>query len=300
MFSARRASPSAARAISASASLLGLDRRAAASLVARSARSSTLRRSLLGQSAQHVNARARQQRVVELERRVLGGRADEHERAVLDPRQKCVLLRLVEAMHLVEEQHGAPPDSCARCCARSAAARMSLTPAITADNAMNSASQVCATSRASVVLPVPGGPQRIIECRCPPSSMRRSGLPAPSRCAWPTYSSSASGRMRSASGRSRSLQLRVLTPSGPCLDALRPAAEPRERQHESADDAQAVGDTSVRSAWRPTCIAPCSALDHDAHDEQAYADHRIARAADRSPRTRATGPHSRSRAPVCR
>jgi len=53
---------------------------------------------------------------------------------------------------------------------------------VTADNATNSASHVLATSLASVVLPVPGGPQRIIECSAPPSSRRRSGLPGAMRC----------------------------------------------------------------------------------------------------------------------
>ena len=50
---------------------------------------------------------ARQQRGVDLERRVLRGRADERDRARLDVRQERVLLRLVEAVDLVEEQDGA-------------------------------------------------------------------------------------------------------------------------------------------------------------------------------------------------
>ncbi len=51
--------------------------------------------------------RARQQGRVDLEVGVLGGGADEHEQAALDRRQQRVLLRLVEAMDLVEEQDGA-------------------------------------------------------------------------------------------------------------------------------------------------------------------------------------------------
>ncbi len=35
----------------------------------------------------------------------------------------------------------------------------------------------------------------------PCSMARRNGLPTPSMCAWPTYSSSDCGRMRAASGR---------------------------------------------------------------------------------------------------
>ena len=50
---------------------------------------------------------AREQRCDDLERRVLGRGADERDRPVLDMRQDRVLLRLVEAMDLVDEQHGA-------------------------------------------------------------------------------------------------------------------------------------------------------------------------------------------------
>ena len=51
---------------------------------------------------------ARQQRAGEREERILGGRADEHEQALFDVRQQRVLLRAVEAVHLVEEQDRAP------------------------------------------------------------------------------------------------------------------------------------------------------------------------------------------------
>ena len=52
----------------------------------------------------HQHARPRQQRGVELERRVFGGRAHQHHGAVFHDRQERVLLRPVEAMHLVDEQ----------------------------------------------------------------------------------------------------------------------------------------------------------------------------------------------------
>ena len=42
--------------------------------------------------------------------------------------------------------------------------RMSLTPASTAETLMKAASVCAAIIRASVVLPVPGGPQKTIEC----------------------------------------------------------------------------------------------------------------------------------------
>ena len=57
---------------------------------------------------QHVHGRARQQRVVDLERRVLRRRADERDQAALDEGQEGVLLRLVEAVHFVDEEDGVP------------------------------------------------------------------------------------------------------------------------------------------------------------------------------------------------
>ena len=57
--------------------------------------------------------RARQQRRVDLEGRVLGGRADEHDVAGFDARQKGVLLRLVEAMDLVDEDDRAAAEPAA-------------------------------------------------------------------------------------------------------------------------------------------------------------------------------------------
>ena len=53
----------------------------------------------------HVHAAARQQRRIELERRIFGRRANEHDDAFLDVRQERILLHLVEAVHLVDEEH---------------------------------------------------------------------------------------------------------------------------------------------------------------------------------------------------
>src|SRR5258706_4220969 len=86
------------------------------------------------------------------------------------------------------------------CSAACTASRMSFTPESTAESAMNSASTACAIRRASVVLPEPGGPHRIIECSLPDSKAMRSGLPGPSRWFWPTTSVRDRGRSRSASG----------------------------------------------------------------------------------------------------
>ncbi|MNS97599.1 hypothetical protein D3C72_1319380 [compost metagenome] len=65
---------------------------------------------------------------------------------------------------------------------------------------MNSLSKAFAISRASVVLPTPGGPHKIIEWVLPASNARRSGLPTPSRCVWPMTSFRVLGRKASAKG----------------------------------------------------------------------------------------------------
>src|SRR5215831_20494202 len=77
---------------------------------------------------------------------------------------------------------------------------MSLTPASTAAMAMKSALKASAISRARVVLPEPGGPQRIIECGLPDANATASGLPGASSWRCPTTSASVFGRSRSASG----------------------------------------------------------------------------------------------------
>src|SRR5689334_18603727 len=51
-----------------------------------------------------------------------------------------------------------------------------------------------------VVLPEPGGPHRIIECRRCAATISDSSLPGPRRCSWPTTSSRLCGRILSASG----------------------------------------------------------------------------------------------------
>ena len=64
------------------------------------------------------------------------------------------------------------PDSWRRCRARSITALTSARPACTALSSSNAAPEAPATIRASVVLPLPGGPCRIIECGCPDSIAR--------------------------------------------------------------------------------------------------------------------------------
>ena len=68
------------------------------------------------QRVQLVDLRAREQRGVDLEVRVLGRRADQRDQALLDRGQQHVLLGLVEAVDLVEEEDGAAPPPDARRC----------------------------------------------------------------------------------------------------------------------------------------------------------------------------------------
>ncbi len=59
------------------------------------------------EAAQHEDLRTRQQCADQFEGRVFRRRADEDHRAVLDDRQKSILLRAVEAVDLVDEEQGA-------------------------------------------------------------------------------------------------------------------------------------------------------------------------------------------------
>ena len=82
------------------------------------------------------------------------------------------------------------PSYLSRSRAPSRAALRSFTPLVTALSDTNSSSTVFASTRARVVLPVPGGPQRTTEPILPRSTTARNGPPSPVRCGWPTASSS--------------------------------------------------------------------------------------------------------------
>ena len=58
------------------------------------------------QTLQHIDLAARQQRPVQLERRVLGRSPDQGDDPLLDEGQEAVLLGAVEAVDLVHEQQG--------------------------------------------------------------------------------------------------------------------------------------------------------------------------------------------------
>ena len=82
------------------------------------------------------------------------------------------------------------------------AARTSAVPEFTAESCTSRAPVSAAMSRASVVLPQPGGPKKIMLKSCPPSTAARSTVPGPTMCSCPANSASVRGRMRAASGAS--------------------------------------------------------------------------------------------------
>ena len=105
MFSAVRASPSESATIAATASGSTSSPRRPRPRSGSPTRPADDRLELrLGQALEHVHAAAREERRDHLEGRVLGRRADQGHGAALDVRQERVLLGLVEAVDLVDEE----------------------------------------------------------------------------------------------------------------------------------------------------------------------------------------------------
>ena len=92
------------------------------------------------------------------------------------------------------------PDVRSRFVAAAITRRISATLLSTPLIRMNLACVISAMTRASVVLPLPGGPEKITEGKRSASMARRKSLPGARICSWPTNSSSERGRMRVASG----------------------------------------------------------------------------------------------------
>ena len=150
---------------------------------------------------QHEHAGAREQRAVDLEAGVLGGGADEGDGAVLGRRQEAVLLRLVEPVDLVDEEDGLRAAGLEPPARRVTISRMRGTPSVTALNGTNTRCEVLATRCASVVFPLPGGPQKIIEPGDPALDGLAQRLPGRQQMLLARRTRPASrGRMRAASG----------------------------------------------------------------------------------------------------
>jgi hypothetical protein len=92
------------------------------------------------------------------------------------------------------------PDVRRRFVAAAMTRRISATLLSTPLIRMNFACVISAMMRANVVLPLPGGPEKITEGNRSASIARRRSLPGARMCSWPTNSSSERGRIRVASG----------------------------------------------------------------------------------------------------
>ena len=149
------------------------------------------------------HAAPREQGRVDLERRVLGRGPDQADRAVLDRPEQGVLLRLVEAMDLVDEEDR--PSVAALAFPGLVDGRPNLAHAGEDRGERDELRSMLrsAIRRARVVLPVPGGPQRMSDDSLP---ARLRAVPSsdfsPTTSAWPTNSSRLRGRIRSANGAS--------------------------------------------------------------------------------------------------
>src|SRR5262245_57404978 len=104
-----------------------------------------------------------------------------------------------------------------------------------------------ARSRASVVFPEPGGPQKTTDPISPASSERRRSEPSPTRWSWPTNSVRVRGRMRSASGTLAARPRDGTSPgSNRSMGSVAktgnrlPARPDRKPGHRFADEAQAL------------------------------------------------------------
>ena len=156
-----------------------------------------LRRQLL----QLVDLRARDQRRVDLEVRVLGRRAHEHDEPLLDGGQQRVLLGLVEAVDLVQEEDRVAAGAAALARARHHLAHLGA-PGLDRGELLEGGVGVLGEHPRQRRLAGPGRPvedHRVRLAGLDRGPQRRRG---PSRCVWPTNSSSVRGRMRAASGRS--------------------------------------------------------------------------------------------------
>ena len=125
--------------------------------------------------------------------------------------------------------------------------RTSLTPALSADSASNARPVAWEIRRASVVLPVPGGPCSTTDAGAAPSTRRRSGAPGASRWSWPTTSSRLAGRIRTASG----------VPS-PLVGAGRSSTTPRVTGRSGSGPVTGASGTSTSNS--PSSLTPRTVL----------------------------------------
>lgn len=154
---------------------------------------------LCGKRLQHKHFAAGEQSAVDFKRGIFGSGTDEDNAAFFHKGQKSILLRLVEAVNFVYKNNGFFAESTIFFCLLHDLADF-LDAAGDGRKIDECGFGLPAMMRASVVLPTPGGPQKIMEEMRSFSISRRSTLPSPNRCCWPTNSSSVRGRRRAASG----------------------------------------------------------------------------------------------------
>ena len=122
------------------------------------------------------DTRARQKRRIQFETRIFRRRTDQSDRAVLDNRQETILLGAVETVNLVDEQQGPLPD-------RTSLARLFEDFLEIGNAGMDRRDlhqcelRLAGQEPRHVVLPVPGGPQKI---RLPIDRACRRRVKAPS------------------------------------------------------------------------------------------------------------------------
>src|SRR5690606_6976062 len=102
--------------------------------------------------------RARKQRRDHREGGIFRRRSYQDDDTVFHAGQQCVLLGLVEAVDLVEEEHGGNPAQIAVILGLFDDSPDILTPAVMAESSTNLRSVARAITWAMVVLPIPGGP----------------------------------------------------------------------------------------------------------------------------------------------
>ena len=145
-----------------------------------SARSRRMRSAAAIEALQHEDLAARQERRVQLERGVLGGRTHQDHGAVLHIGQEAVLLGPVEAVDLVDEEERAAAGQAPLLGPLEDLAQVG-DPREHGREGLEGELRHLREKRAMVVLPLPGGPQRIIEARRPAATMRPMGASAWSR-----------------------------------------------------------------------------------------------------------------------
>ncbi len=151
-------------------------------------------------------------------------------------------------------------------------ARTSLTPADNADRAWNRRPVAWEIRAASVVLPLPGGPYRMVEAPPEPSTRRRNGDPGASKWPWPTTSSSDAGRIRTASGAPADTPRSSLVACGPPGRSNRPSGTalgiPCRPIRIEPDAILAPWPQSLLSSGLPTfaCTAPKQVRQRGRHE----------------------------------